>query len=706
MSKVSTTKPSMAKVSATKSAMSSSWASFLRNSFIYSILLKLLSFFSFLKSSASSTTISPTPVKSSLLRAKTSGFEKKSSSVRSKRARRPATLFPVPSKFDSTLSSSSSVTPCSASFDASFVPVKDGSSISWNLSNGPNDNNTSSESFAAETNTTCSTVSEHESSHLNNQMHTIPTFTFDNVNGKSEQKTFFSTSSEHDEHSLNEIDLDQLASLTEFVNNDEFQHQQEEIAFTISTPDMKETSKSENNSPSNDNNNNNNNSSPQSLTSSPDLDGIDYTFAKTTLMANANVGKLLTEDDDDEYFEDDDEENGKLSSIASGSSTSGKKHGNKTHQCPFCSAQFRIRGYLTRHIKKHAIEKAYTCPFYNPNSEHKCHPNGGFSRRDTYKTHLKARHFRYPPGTRCQNRSKVGGKCGVCGTLFETNENWVENHIENGECSGLPIGYQCRSGKGKRKKSKNAMIAAAQQQQQTHQGQPNAGVFYQQQMFSCLDATSSKESIQGVGICAVNNEQAFNMSAFYEQQHQQQMQMQQLQHMQHQQQQQQQQQNASQFLSVGDGPASDIIQRSISPLDGIYAQHHRAMDGSYVAQEPRGSSIQEQQMIEQQQQFMLIQQQQSQQQQQQMQQQMIEQQPIISLNDEELVALSDEYSSVGAHDIMKFDMSNNNNNNNNSNNNLLNIEKELMNLGVMNVQSINFLNGMNSFEAYQQQANI
>lgn len=105
--------------------------------------------------------------------------------------------------------------------------------------------------------------------------------------------------------------------------------------------------------------------------------------------------------------------------------------------CPHCPSSFRLRGYLTRHMKKHAIKKAYSCPFYDCNDKSPCHPSGGFSRRDTYKTHLKARHFLYPAGTRSEHRSKVPGICSGCGEKFDSNEKWVEEHIHNGKCSGL-----------------------------------------------------------------------------------------------------------------------------------------------------------------------------------------------------------------------------------------------------------------------------
>lgn len=147
------------------------------------------------------------------------------------------------------------------------------------------------------------------------------------------------------------------------------------------------------------------------------------------------VSKNHGEYDDDEEEEED----------------SGSDKGKKTYTCEFCGAEFRIRGYLTRHVKKHAITKAYECPFYEEHSEMKCHPTGGFSRRDTYKTHLKARHFKYPSGTRSQDRASTSGKCGTCNKHYESNEEWVEKHIESGECEGLPQGYTARVKNSRRK---------------------------------------------------------------------------------------------------------------------------------------------------------------------------------------------------------------------------------------------------------------
>lgn len=127
--------------------------------------------------------------------------------------------------------------------------------------------------------------------------------------------------------------------------------------------------------------------------------------------------------------------------------------------CHYCDASFRMRGYLTRHIKKHAIEKAYKCPFFSKDAppELRCHNSGGFSRRDTYKTHLKARHLLYPKGVRPQDRNKSSGHCAQCGEFSQNIENWVEQHIESGDCTGLPINY-VRTVKSERKSGKLKMI--------------------------------------------------------------------------------------------------------------------------------------------------------------------------------------------------------------------------------------------------------
>lgn len=134
------------------------------------------------------------------------------------------------------------------------------------------------------------------------------------------------------------------------------------------------------------------------------------------------------------------------------STSPNSKDSNKFHQCPHCDATFKIRGYLTRHLKKHATKKAYSCPFHqfsiyidDNNITHKCHPNGGFSRRDTYKTHLKSRHFKYPKGTKTKDRVNSLGNCSMCGEFFPNAEIWCELHVEGGECKFLPVGFKGKS---------------------------------------------------------------------------------------------------------------------------------------------------------------------------------------------------------------------------------------------------------------------
>ncbi|ODQ80143.1 hypothetical protein BABINDRAFT_161125 [Babjeviella inositovora NRRL Y-12698] len=192
------------------------------------------------------------------------------------------------------------------------------------------------------------------------------------------------------------------------------------------------------------------NVSPHSTETSPSSSHEDYTIvssessttstpqakpekAKQTRM-NAKADSVCTKSDfdsADDFGSDDD-------GLASGD---GSASGSDVYACQMCPAEFRVRGYLTRHMKKHSTKKAYTCPFFSDNARVKCHAHGGFSRRDTYKTHLKSRHFTYPPGTKCGSRGDVSGWCGLCGKEYKDNELWVELHIETGECGGLPSGF-------------------------------------------------------------------------------------------------------------------------------------------------------------------------------------------------------------------------------------------------------------------------
>lgn len=115
-------------------------------------------------------------------------------------------------------------------------------------------------------------------------------------------------------------------------------------------------------------------------------------------------------------------------------------------KCPQCDAGFKVKSYLTRHMRKHNNAKAFVCPFFEEAEAEdggsvakngtKCHPTGGFSRRDTYKTHLKALHFIYPPGTKLSERNTTGGRCAGCFEFFDSNIEWLKDHIEGGACKG------------------------------------------------------------------------------------------------------------------------------------------------------------------------------------------------------------------------------------------------------------------------------
>ncbi|ANZ73768.1 BA75_00419T0 [Komagataella pastoris] len=127
-------------------------------------------------------------------------------------------------------------------------------------------------------------------------------------------------------------------------------------------------------------------------------------------------------------------------------------NGETYYHCSECPSKFKFRGYLTRHSKKHSQRKAYHCPFYE-SGHGKCSLGEGFSRRDTYKVHLKAMHFKYPKGVKCADRTGMMGWCGSCGQSFQNNEIWVERHIEKGVCRGLPEGYSGRIMTRNRKKT-------------------------------------------------------------------------------------------------------------------------------------------------------------------------------------------------------------------------------------------------------------
>ncbi|KAH3672339.1 hypothetical protein WICMUC_004311 [Wickerhamomyces mucosus] len=121
---------------------------------------------------------------------------------------------------------------------------------------------------------------------------------------------------------------------------------------------------------------------------------------------------------------------------------------NRPFLCDICNRGFARSNDLLRHAKCHWRENGleegtYKCPFssilnrkYNRENskEAPCHPTGIFSRCDTYKNHLKALHFQYPPGTKKSFRSKSNGNCKKCGKAFNSVQEWLDNHVAKGFC--------------------------------------------------------------------------------------------------------------------------------------------------------------------------------------------------------------------------------------------------------------------------------
>lgn len=105
-------------------------------------------------------------------------------------------------------------------------------------------------------------------------------------------------------------------------------------------------------------------------------------------------------------------------------------------RCPDCGMTFRMHGYLTRHMRKHSDVMRFNCPMFPLFPEEaKCHCTGGFSRGDTYKMHMKTRHFIYPRGVARKNRADCEGDCVGCGEHFINNEKWFKEHIVPKKCS-------------------------------------------------------------------------------------------------------------------------------------------------------------------------------------------------------------------------------------------------------------------------------
>lgn len=91
-----------------------------------------------------------------------------------------------------------------------------------------------------------------------------------------------------------------------------------------------------------------------------------------------------------------------------------------TYKCPFNSNLIDLDLELKGSGKSNA-----ELPFETSN----CHSTGVFSRCDTFKNHLKALHFEYPPGTKKKDRGKVAGHCKHCGKKFANIDLWLKEHV-------------------------------------------------------------------------------------------------------------------------------------------------------------------------------------------------------------------------------------------------------------------------------------
>jgi hypothetical protein len=119
---------------------------------------------------------------------------------------------------------------------------------------------------------------------------------------------------------------------------------------------------------------------------------------------------------------------------------------SRPHTCNICGRGFARPNDLFRHQKSHRGDAPFRCPLFVKaslyqnafgNLEPSCHQNGGFSRCDTYKNHLKAMHFEYPAGTKKRDRGGVAGKCKGCGLNFDNADRWIADHIETGHCDAI-----------------------------------------------------------------------------------------------------------------------------------------------------------------------------------------------------------------------------------------------------------------------------
>ncbi|CCK69024.1 Stp3p KNAG_0B05940 [Huiozyma naganishii CBS 8797] len=153
---------------------------------------------------------------------------------------------------------------------------------------------------------------------------------------------------------------------------------------------------------------------------------------------------------------------------------------DRPHRCPVCQRGFARNNDLIRHKKRHwkdvdqpigddtdpvsgekfpeqatehdklialhRIKGTFKCPFNSTLIQldmemypfksrpllfetSNCHSTGVFSRCDTFKNHLKALHFEYPPGTKKKERTVVPGRCRNCGVKFPNVDTWLTEHV-------------------------------------------------------------------------------------------------------------------------------------------------------------------------------------------------------------------------------------------------------------------------------------
>ncbi|SCU78029.1 LAMI_0A03158g1_1 [Lachancea mirantina] len=97
-----------------------------------------------------------------------------------------------------------------------------------------------------------------------------------------------------------------------------------------------------------------------------------------------------------------------------------------TYKCPYNSTLIN----LDRDMYPHKQRQPLTFE-----ASH-CHQTGVFSRCDTFKNHLKALHFEYPPGTRKKDRARVPGTCRHCQRRFANVDEWLATHAGCGSGCG------------------------------------------------------------------------------------------------------------------------------------------------------------------------------------------------------------------------------------------------------------------------------